>query len=325
MSSLRVRSYGCKAVWYVVATLTCTIGSASAFGQIATSTTVSFAPTPVYQGETPVATITVTANGESTPDGAVNCNIQARGHAAAYARTLQDGVASIPLTTVALDPVGNEYTLACTYSGSPTYAASAATPVPFQIINCSVWTVNGNGTVSRLNCTGTVLGTQGTPGASASAGGIAVDSTGNAWAVTNTADSLVFVIPGATATSTFTGGGLLQPSAIAIDGAGQVWIANGGNSVSSFSSNGTAQSSATGYGATAAAAPKQRVRHVAHLACVEPVRSRAVKTRAWTGRKQRSVLVTSMDLQARHATWESLDRAASPRAKLKDTVLESQA
>jgi sugar lactone lactonase YvrE len=111
-----------------------------------------------------------------------------------------------------------------------------------------------------------VLGTQGTPGASASAGGIAVDSTGNAWAVTNTSNSLVFVSPvvpdsgpgintGATTTSTFTGGGLLQPSAVAIDGAGQVWIANGGNSVSSFSNNGAAQSPATGYGATTAAAP----------------------------------------------------------------------
>jgi hypothetical protein len=173
-------------------------------------------------------------------------------------------VASIPLITVTYDPVGKQYALACSYNGSATYARSSATTVPFQIIDCSVWTVNGNGTVSELDCTGAVLGTEGTPGASASAGGIAVDSTGNAWAVTNTANSLVFVTqgpvpgsginPGPGSTSTFTGGGLLQPSAVAIDGADQVWIANGGNSVSSFSNSGAAQSPATGYGATTAAA-----------------------------------------------------------------------
>jgi hypothetical protein len=265
MFSLRLRSYGCKLVWYVLATLTFAAGTAAAFGQIGTSTTVSLAPTPVFYGQTPVATVTVTANDGSTPGGSVECNIQARGHNAAYGANLQNGVASISLGSVAQDPVENEYALACTYVGSSAYATSVATLLPFQIINCSVWSVNGNSTVSELDCVGRVLGTQGTPGASASAGGIATDATGNAWAVTNTANSLVFVSPvpdpgseinsGATATSTFTGGGLLRPSAVAIDGAGQVWIANGGNSVSSFSNNGAAQSPATGYGATTAAAP----------------------------------------------------------------------
>ena len=135
--------------------------------------------------------------------------------------------------------------------------------MPFNIINFSAWIVNSNGTVSQLDYTGKVLSTLGTPGAPASAGGIAIDASGNAWAVTNTANSLVFVTPvpnpdtydaPAATTSTFTGGGLLQPTAVAIDGAGQVWIANGGNSVSSFSNSGAAQSPATGYGATTAAA-----------------------------------------------------------------------
>jgi hypothetical protein len=276
MFRLRLRPFVCKAVWYVLATLTFATGTASAFGQIATSTTATLAPTPVYYGQIPVATITVTASDGSTPTATginspylerdVSCNIQARGHAAAYGANLQNGVASIPLTTLEFAPVGNQYALACSYNGSATYAPSSAATVPFSIINCAVWVVNGNGTVSQLDCLGNALGTQGTPGAPASAGGIAVDSTGNAWAVTNTSNSLVFVSPvvpdsgpgintGATTTSTFTGGGLLQPSAVAIDGAGQVWIANGGNTVSSFSNNGAAQSPATGYGATTAAAP----------------------------------------------------------------------
>jgi hypothetical protein len=265
MFSLRVRSFGRKAVWYVLATLTWAIGTASAFAQIATSTTVSLAPTPVYYGQTPVATVTVTATDGSTPDGSVECNIQARAHNAAYASPLQNGVASISLSTLALDPVGNQYALACSYTGSATYAASTATMLPFEIIFFSAWIVNSDGTVSQLDYTGKVLATLGTPGAPASAGGIAIDSSHDAWAVTNTANSLVFVSPGTNpspginqgpaATSTFTGGGLLQPSAVAVDGAGQVWIANGGNSVSSFSNSGAAQSPATGYGATTAAAP----------------------------------------------------------------------
>ena len=260
MFSPKVRSFGCKAVRYVLATLMCVMGTASAFGQIATSMTVSLAPTPVYFGQTPVATITVIASDGSTPDGSVTCAIQARGHNASYSRPLQNGVASMPLTSVAEDPIENDYRLACAYPGSPAYAASTAATLSFQIINFAAWIVNSDGTVSQLNYAGAVLGTQGTPGGPASAGGIAIDSAGDAWAVTSTANSLVFVSPGpgnnpgATATSTFTGGGLLQPSAVAIDGTGQVWIANGGNSVSSFSINGAAQSPATGYGATTAAA-----------------------------------------------------------------------
>jgi len=266
MFRIRLGSFVCTAVWYVLATLTFAIGTASAFGQIATSTTATVAPTPVFYGQTPVATVTVTASDGSTPGGSVECNILTRGHNAAYSSPLQNGVASISLVTIALDPAQSDpYTLACSYPGSATYGASTATTLSFQIINCAVWSVNVNGTVSELDCRGVVLGTQGTPGASASAGGIAIDSTGNAWAVTNTANSILFVSPvitlyqdvntGATTTSTFTGGGLLQPSAVAIDGEGQVWVANGGNSVSSFSNSGAAQSPATGYGATTAAAP----------------------------------------------------------------------
>jgi hypothetical protein len=271
----RLRSLVCKAVWYVLATLTFATGTASAFGQIGTSTTVSLAPTPVYFGQTPVATVTVTASDGSAPTHSgsgssgpfvardVSCNIQTRGHNAAYAANFQNGVASIPLTSIAQDPVG-QYALACNYNGSSTYAPSTAATLSFEVINFSAWIVNNNGTVSQLDYTGKVLSTLGTPGAPASAGGIAIDASGNAWAVTNTANSLVFVSPvidvdrgintGATTTSTFTGGGLLRPSAVAIDGAGQVWIANGGNSVSSFSNSGAAQSPPTGYGATTAAA-----------------------------------------------------------------------
>lgn len=260
MGRLNVRSFVCRTTCSILAASTFVVGAQSSHGQITTTTTVTLSPTPVFAGEIPIATVTVTASDGSTPpDSAtylpVSCSIQARGHEAAYAANLQNGIASIPLTSLELDPVDNEFKLACTYVGVANYAASSAALLPFSIINCAVWIVNSDGTVSLLNYSGGVLETQGTSGPVASAGGIAIDPTSNAWAVTNSSNSLVFVNPIGTASSTYTGGGLLQPVSVAIDGAGQVWIANSGNSVSAFSNTGVAQSPPTGYGATISAAP----------------------------------------------------------------------
>jgi DNA-binding beta-propeller fold protein YncE len=48
--------------------------------------------------------------------------------------------------------------------------------------------------------------------------------------------------------SGYTGGGLNKPVDLAIDGTGNVWVANApGNSVSEFNSNGTAISGPAGY------------------------------------------------------------------------------
>jgi hypothetical protein len=267
MGRLKVRAFVHHTTWHLLAMLICATGAASASGQIATTTTATMTPIPVFVGETPVVTITVTAADGSTPPGSsgpdlytdVSCSILARGHNAAYATNLQNGVAQISLSTVAEDPVDYSptvvpYTLSCNYVGSATYAASSAALIPFRIINSTVWIVNSDSTISLLNYSGGVLETQGTPGPAATAGGIAIDANSDAWAVTNASNSLVFVNSIATASSTYTGGGLLQPVAVAIDGAGQVWIANGGNSVSAFSNTGVAQSPTTGYGATVAAA-----------------------------------------------------------------------
>jgi hypothetical protein len=156
MGRLEVRSFLSHTTWYVLAAFTFAAGATSAVGQIATTTTVTLSPTPVYPGEIPVATVTVTASDGSTPpDSAtylpVSCVIQARGHNAAYAANLQNGVASIPLTSLEFDPVDNEFKLACTYDGVANYAASSAALLPFSIINCTVWIVNSDGTVSLLN------------------------------------------------------------------------------------------------------------------------------------------------------------------------------
>lgn len=116
--------------------LICLAGAGSAFGQISTSTSASLAPSPVDLGTTPVVTVTVTASDGSTPDSAVSCSIETRGHNAAYSANLQGGVASIALQTIAQDPVGT-YTLACSYVGSSNYAASSATTISFSIISAT--------------------------------------------------------------------------------------------------------------------------------------------------------------------------------------------
>jgi hypothetical protein len=109
-------------------------GAGSGFGQISTSTNATLAPSPVDQGTTPVATVTVTASDGSTPDSSVTCAIQTRGHNASYSAALEGGVASISLLSIAQDPIGN-YTLACSYAGSSNYAASSANTISFSIIS----------------------------------------------------------------------------------------------------------------------------------------------------------------------------------------------
>jgi hypothetical protein len=105
----------------------------SANAQIGTSATVSLSPQPIYQGTAPVATVTVTASNGSSPNASATCSITTRGHAASYSANVVSGTASMSLSSIAQDPVGT-YSLACTYSGSSTYAASSASTMNFQVL-----------------------------------------------------------------------------------------------------------------------------------------------------------------------------------------------
>jgi hypothetical protein len=134
MLSLKSESVSYRLTRYALLSAICLAGAGSALGQISTSTNASLAPSPVDQGTTPVATVTVTTSDGSSPDSSVTCAIQARGHNASYSSTLQGGVASISLLSIAQDPVGN-YTLACSYAGSSNYAASSANTISFSIIS----------------------------------------------------------------------------------------------------------------------------------------------------------------------------------------------
>jgi hypothetical protein len=93
-----------------------------------------------------------------------------------------------------------------------------------------VWVVNGNGTLTKLDSTGTADADSPFSGGGLSTGtGIAIDSSGKVW-VTNSG------FPGAVAEFNNSGiakspstgytAGIADPSAIAIDGSGNVWVYN---------------------------------------------------------------------------------------------------
>jgi sugar lactone lactonase YvrE len=111
----------------------------------------------------------------------------------------------------------------------------------------TTWIVNQDSTVSHLSSAGAVTATVGTPSGTSTYGAIAIDSTGNAWSVTNANNSVQEVSPTGTLTGTYTVGGVSAPSSVAIDGAGQVWVANGTNSVTVLTNTGTAVSPSAGY------------------------------------------------------------------------------
>jgi sugar lactone lactonase YvrE len=117
----------------------------------------------------------------------------------------------------------------------------------------STWIVNQDSTVSHLGSSGSVLSTAGTANGTSTLGGIAIDGSGDAWAVTNANNSVVEVSPSGTLLGTYTGGGLLSPVSVAIDGLGKPWVVNSGNSLTVLSTSGNAVSPSTGYLATSLA------------------------------------------------------------------------
>jgi large repetitive protein len=113
-----------------------------------------------------------------------------------------------------------------------------------------VWLVNATGTVDKLTDSGTAVGgAVGMSGNASTLGGVAFDSAGNVWSVTNANNTLDFVTKTGVSSATYSGGGLNAPVSVAVDGQGYIWIANSGNNtVSAFNNSGTALSPAAGYG-----------------------------------------------------------------------------
>ncbi len=116
------------------------------------------------------------------------------------------------------------------------------------VVDDFVWVLNSTGTLSKMDETGTViLSPVGTTGATATAGGVAFDSSGGIWSVNNGSSVLLHATKTGGSATPITGGGLNLPVGIAIDGSGASWIANTNNTLSVFGSDGSVLSPATGY------------------------------------------------------------------------------
>jgi hypothetical protein len=113
----------------------------------------------------------------------------------------------------------------------------------------NVWVTNSDSlspSVSQFSNAGVPTASFGTNGASLAAapGGIAIDLTGNAWITIPSNNSAVEVSSSGSVVKTVTDSsiGLNDPTSIAIDGGGNIWVVNsasGANSVSAFDGSGT--------------------------------------------------------------------------------------
>jgi CSLREA domain-containing protein len=150
-----------------------------------------------------------------------------------------------PITsTTALAP--GSYTITANYTPSDTtdYSSSTATS-PLLVTNESVWIVDSGGGTSELAGNGYAISSTANPGANAA---VAIDDAGNVWTIGTGTPLLEETNQvGAPLQSISSGGGLNAPAGIAIDGATQIWIANGNNSVSLFADSGSPLSPSGGF------------------------------------------------------------------------------
>ena len=122
----------------------------------------------------------------------------------------------------------------------------------FLYLPQNVWLVHVDGSLTELSYTGASQGSAPAAGGS----GIAFDAAGNIWSANAGTNKLAeYSKTGAVLNSGFTGGGLNAPAAVAVDGAGQVWVVNGNGSLSAFTNAGVAVSPSGGYTGGGMSAP----------------------------------------------------------------------
>ena len=149
----------------------------------------------------------------------------------------QTGFNGRPTAATVLTP--GQYLITATNS-----ADSSTATITFTVLQQHEWIINAAGNITGLDAAGK-------PYVSNVAGGglgIAIDNGGTIWSANTPGTSLAtFSNAGSLFQTGPSGGGLSAPGALAIDGAGSVWVANGNGSVSQFTNLGTALSPAGGY------------------------------------------------------------------------------
>jgi hypothetical protein len=189
---------------------------------------------------------------------------------------LSGGIVNEVIPGIALDTVGDVWVAnpssslsefnsnGTPISGSAGYTGGGLNIPDFLAVDAlnHIWTGNrGNYSISEFSAGGVAIsGSSGfTGGGLNSPSGIAIDTSGNVWAANNgvnggatggnsLSELTSAAIPISPATTGYTGGGLLNPFALAIDAQGNVWVGDtptGG--LSEFSSSGTAISGSSGF------------------------------------------------------------------------------
>ncbi len=150
----------------------------------------------------------------------------------------------------------NDLSLAITYTGN---GISAPSGVAVDASG-NVWVANSTGnSVTELAHNGSPVGNSPfTTGGITAPTALAVDNSGYVWIANSNSTLTQLSSSGSSVgSSPFSGGGLSSPTSVAVDGLGDIWLSNSGNnSVSEFSSSGTALSPAgTGYVAIGLTSP----------------------------------------------------------------------
>jgi len=193
-------------------------------------------------------TVTVTAknsNGTTDPlfTGTVTLTSSDAHATLPAAYTFQSSDAGVHVFTVTLNTLGTQSITATSGSVSGLQASIMA--------GDAIWLVNAAGTLVKLNEAATPITTGiGTSGTAGTKGGVAFDSSGNAWSVSSASNTLNYATSVGISPTTYSGGGLSTPVAAAVDGQGYIWVANSGNaSISGFKPTGTPLGGTYGLGA----------------------------------------------------------------------------
>ncbi len=166
--------------------------------------------------------------------------------------SITSGSATISGSVVTYTGSGN-VVIAANQPGNASYAAAATVSNTVTVSPSYVWLLNATGTLDQLATNGTlVTGPVGNTTGAGQSGGVAFDAASNVWSVTSASNALDFVTRTGVSSAVYTGGGLNAPAAVAVDGAGLVWVANSGaGSVSAFTNAGAAITTSPAISATA--------------------------------------------------------------------------
>ena len=193
-------------------------------------TTLSWSPaTAIIYGSSGTNVLDATA----TPPGTIT-----------YTATPNGSSTAVPISnTTTLAP--GDYTITATFT--PTYPLQNAPATATSSLNVSsesVWIVIPTAGLGELNGQGTPINSGNAPGAGAA---VAIDNTGNLWSIGSGPALEETTQVGEWVQTLSSGGGFTSPSALAIDGASQIWVANSDGPVSLFSDAGTPLSPSTGF------------------------------------------------------------------------------